>query len=975
MLAAVPGLPFTETFDDATLSDAAQTTADWGVTTPGKLTLPSAPALTDAFSSASAGEPLGGEAQITRGLAFGDMNGDGFIDIVEGDAGVNGVYLNDGAGNFTTRTALTGTTANTRAIAVGDVDGDGDLDIVAGILNSAPLRLYLNSGDGVTYTVSDIGNLKVPTDSIALADFNGDGHLDVVTGNHNQFRNYLYLNSGNPQAPFSPTDSGLRITNAGNDTQSILAGDLDNDGDIDLVEMNQNQRNAYYLNDGKGNFVGHGLGADPDNSQSGALGDFNGDGFLDVFVGNFGSAVGEAGQCKVYLNSGDPTDPFGNVTPIPVIGPDDPPSVHGAIVADIDNDGDLDIIVATAMPTDNSATRFTNRILLNDGTGKSWTEVELGSETQVTNTVIAGDVDGDGKLDIVAGNEGRDIADNTFPVADTLFRNAGQASATTARQLRAKARSLRVDTSTANIASVSLGIDPAVLGAHNAADFWVSSDAGAHWLHVLPNVAPVAFPQAISAQDLRWRVDLRSLSPSADVGAGALAIDTLTLNADSPMFTSAPVTAATSAAAYSYSITASDPNGDPLTFSAARVPAWLSLTDNGGGKATLAGTPAEADVGKVQVEIDVSDGTHTTKQTFVVTVESGNGTPTFTSTAPTSAAVGASYQYAIAATDPNAGDTLTLSAPTLPAWLLLTDNGDGTGTLTGTPGPGDVGDAAVQLQVEDQGGATATQDFKISVAAGNAPPSFTSTPTTDATADELYTYGVTTSDPNTGDTVTITAAAALPAWLALTDRGDGTATLTGTPTATDVGDVTVKLQVADQTGAAGEPQVFVIHVAAPAATNNPPSFTSMAVTTATAGTAYSYAITTADPDAGDTRTITSTGTLPAWLTLTDHGDGTASLSGTPAATDAGNVDVALQVADAAGATAQQSFTIAVAAGGGGGTTPPPSSGGGGGGGGGGSSGFAELALLLLAGGLKGRFGLRFLRAVLGGRGAGSRRSG
>ena len=71
--------------------------------------------------------------------------------------------------------------------------------------------------------------------------------------------------------------------------------------------------------------------------------------------------------------------------------------------------------------------------------------------------------------------------------------------------------------------------------------------------------------------------------------------------------------------------------------------------------------------------------------------------------------------------DPDGSDTLTITAPTLPAWLQLADNGDGTAALTGTPDAADVGDHEVSLQVSD-GTDTAVQDFTITVEAAAAPP-------------------------------------------------------------------------------------------------------------------------------------------------------------------------------------------------------------------------------------------------------------
>src|SRR5262249_55841825 len=91
-----------------------------------------------------------------------------------------------------------------------------------------------------------------------------------------------------------------------------------------------------------------------------------------------------------------------------------------------------------------------------------------------------------------------------------------------------------------------------------------------------------------------------------------------------------------------------------------------------------------------------------------------------------------------------------------------------------------------------------------------------------------------------------------------------------------------------------------------------PVFTSTPVTGATTGSLYSYTVTTADADAivGDTRKIEAV-VLPNWLTLLDHGDGTATLSGKPTGFQVGNHNVVLKVTDAAGVSSTQSFTVIV----------------------------------------------------------------
>ncbi|HHW85844.1 MAG TPA: hypothetical protein GX400_06510, partial [Chloroflexi bacterium] len=124
----------------------------------------------------------------------------------------------------------------------------------------------------------------------------------------------------------------------------------------------------------------------------------------------------------------------------------------------------------------------------------------------------------------------------------------------------------------------------------------------------------------------------------------------------------------------------------------------------------------------------------------------------------------------------------------------------------------------------------------------------------------------------------------------------------------EVGEHAVVLQVTDSGGLTGT-QAFTITVAN---VNHAPFFTSAPVTTATAGMLYTYAVATTDPDLpyGDALTITAP-TLPAWLTLVDHGDGTATLSGTPSRPDLdfGNNQVVLRVTDRAGLYAEQHFGI------------------------------------------------------------------
>jgi hypothetical protein len=182
----------------------------------------------------------------------------------------------------------------------------------------------------------------------------------------------------------------------------------------------------------------------------------------------------------------------------------------------------------------------------------------------------------------------------------------------------------------------------------------------------------------------------------------------------------------------------------------------------------------------------------------------------FTSTPVNTATADQGYSYDITATGGEGGD-LTITAPTRPTWLSLTDNGDGTATLTGTPTDANLGDNDVKLKVEGEGGFFATQSFKLTV---RAMPRFTSTPVTMVYRDDNYSYSISATDPDTAGSQLAITALTKPGWLRLTDNGDGTATLTGTPTAAQVGAHSVELKVMDDYGYTAT-QEFTVTVSEP----------------------------------------------------------------------------------------------------------------------------------------------------------------
>lgn len=208
-------------------------------------------------------------------------------------------------------------------------------------------------------------------------------------------------------------------------------------------------------------------------------------------------------------------------------------------------------------------------------------------------------------------------------------------------------------------------------------------------------------------------------------GVSVTATVNVTVSIDAPpVFDSAAVTTADEDVEYSYLITASDSDGDVASITASIVPAWMAFTPGIDGATTTAilrGTPSNDDVGVHNVTLTVTAKGVIVEQIFTVTVVNVNDDPVFTSTPTLSVINGNAYSYTAAATDIDVGDSLILSAPTLPAWMAFNAT---TGALTGTPVTTDIGAHAVVIRVND-GTVNVDQSFTITVNSVGTPIAMT----------------------------------------------------------------------------------------------------------------------------------------------------------------------------------------------------------------------------------------------------------
>ncbi|OUJ73539.1 FG-GAP-like repeat-containing protein [Hymenobacter crusticola] len=320
-------------------------------------------------------------------VTLGDIDGDGDLDLLTcyGTAAPapGGVVLrlNDGTGKFTgTKEVRVGTNPNTVVLA--DVDSDGDLDILTlnsrnSVINST-VSVRLNDGNG-NFSGNQDASVGPFPNSLAVGDLDGDGDLDILTANRNSpSANTLSvrLNDG------AGTFSGTQEVPVEAISYSVTAQDVDGDGDLDILSANENSTVSVHLNDGKANFSG---------SQkipvSGyyklAVGDIDGDGDLDFITANY---LPLNGSMSIRRNDGN--GKFSGNQEI-ISG-----SVNALSLSDMDGDGDLDLVTADYRPEAIS-------VRLNDGTGTFGSSRSVPISGAPFNLAL-GDVNGDGSLDVAA---------------------------------------------------------------------------------------------------------------------------------------------------------------------------------------------------------------------------------------------------------------------------------------------------------------------------------------------------------------------------------------------------------------------------------------------------------------------------------------------------------------------------------------------------------------------------------------------
>jgi hypothetical protein len=264
---------------------------------------------------------LPGGDMLTLAIVAADVNNDGFVDLIIAGSSYrsrNQLLLNTGDATgdgtttpFQTPINLPGGDGLTYAIVAADVNNDGFVDLIIGNAVEAN-QLLLNTGDaigdGTTTPFQTPINLpggKMKTRAIVAADVNNDGFLDLIIGNFYNQANQLLLNTGDANGDGTTTPFHQTPTNLpGGDmlTYAIVAADVNNDGFVDLIIGNKGQANQLLLNTGEDAVFGSAIDfpcSSETQTSSLAVADMDNDGHLDIVFGNLNQ------KNQLLMNLGD----------------------------------------------------------------------------------------------------------------------------------------------------------------------------------------------------------------------------------------------------------------------------------------------------------------------------------------------------------------------------------------------------------------------------------------------------------------------------------------------------------------------------------------------------------------------------------------------------------------------------------------------------------------------------------------------
>jgi hypothetical protein len=384
---------------------------------------------------------------LAGGSVADDFDNDGDIDLVLTAYGSDGQleYFKNEGGRFrraTEEAGLIGILGGLNATQA-DYDDDGWIDLYIprgawiGKIGMQPDSLLHNNGDGTftdrSFDLGIAGEVNYPNVTAVFSDYDNDGDLDIYVGNETdknvQAPNQLFRQ--NPDGTFTDVAKEAGVTNMGY-SRSVIAGDIDNDGDPDFWVSNLTEDNRLYQNNGDGTFtdIAPKLGlTGPRKAYTAWFFDFDNDGNLDLQVNTFGARPADLAAAALKkpfeatlaaLYRGDGRGGFSDISR--AAGLNEPYSTMGAQVGDYNNDGFPDFYAGTGRPE--ARDLVPDKAYLNEG-GKRYLDITLASglgHVQKGHGRSFADFDNDGDLDVFAQMGGAFRSDRFH---NALYENPG----------------------------------------------------------------------------------------------------------------------------------------------------------------------------------------------------------------------------------------------------------------------------------------------------------------------------------------------------------------------------------------------------------------------------------------------------------------------------------------------------------------------------------------------------------------------
>jgi Zn-dependent metalloprotease len=351
-------------------------------------------------------------------VAVGDVNNDGLADVVatntgSGTGNTATVLLGNGLGGFGvgggTNVATLTVGTNPRGVVLADINNDGRLDILVANFTSASVSVWVRNatGNGAgDFTAAPTLPIETGPIGLATGDFNNDGWLDVVTTTNYGGNAVLdvYMNTKSTTGTF---DEGTSLGLNGDFAYGVATADFNSDGWLDLAAANANGNSVTVaLNNKAGQFTSAGttyaVGTKP---RSLAVGDVNKDGHLDLVTANAGS-----GTASVLLGSAAGT--FTAAPAVSLLANNTNYSPENVSLADINGDGKLDLLATLYLVNPG---KLLTRMGNGDGTFATPAVTDRSIGTQSYGLAVA-DIDNNGSLDVVTANAGTSTGTNALSV-------------------------------------------------------------------------------------------------------------------------------------------------------------------------------------------------------------------------------------------------------------------------------------------------------------------------------------------------------------------------------------------------------------------------------------------------------------------------------------------------------------------------------------------------------------------------------